>query len=124
MAIRDKMTTNMQPHLDEGETIQAIFGAQTVNQWWGVLTGFLLLLFVNQYMVVAVTDRRVLVGRSGRMTTTKVVEIERTFPRSTVIGPASGLWWKCESLGHRLFVHKRWHKDIEAADNVAGRLPA
>ena len=47
-----------------------------------------------------------------------------TRPRATTIGPASGMWWKCETLGDRMFVHKRFHKDIEAADSIAGRLAA
>jgi hypothetical protein len=44
----------------------------------------------------------------------------RELPRATRIGPASGLWWKCESLGEKLYVHKRFHKDVEAADAAAG----
>ena len=37
-----------------------------------------------------------------------------------MIGPARGLWYKSERLGERLYVHKRFHKDIAQAD--AARL--
>jgi hypothetical protein len=71
-------------------------------------------------MVIAATDRRILVCRSGRMTTTKVKSVMRVIERQTRIGPASGLWWKCESLGDRMYVHRRFHKDVAAADAVLG----
>jgi hypothetical protein len=45
-----------------------------------------------------------------------VKDVLRELPRNTLIGPASGLWWRCESLGERLYVHKRFHKDVAAAD--------
>ena len=37
---------------------------------------------------------------------------------STKIGPASGLWYRTEALGERLYIHKRFHKDIAAADGA------
>jgi hypothetical protein len=116
------MTASVQPHLEAGETVHAVFGAQTVNQWWAVLTGLLLMLFVNHYIVVVATDRRILVCKSGRFTTTKATEVMRVLARATRIGPASGLWWKCESLGDKMYVHKRFHKDIAAADAMIGQI--
>lgn len=117
MAIRDKMTANAQAHLQPGETIQAVFGAQTMSQYWVLVT--YLLLFKNQYRVVVVTDQRIMVCRSGRFTTTKVVEVLANLPRQTRIGPPSGLWWKCQSLGGKLYVHKRFHKDVIQADALS-----
>ena len=114
MAIRDKMAANVQPHLEAGEAVQAVFGSQKLSGWWAALST--LILFANYYMVIAVTDRRILVCRSGRLTTTKAKEVMRELPRQTQIGPASGLWWKCETLGNKMSVHKRFHKDIAAAD--------
>jgi hypothetical protein len=119
MAIRDKMRANAAHLLESGETIQEIFGAQTTSQWFALVSMWIILI-KNAYRVVVVTDRRILVCRSGRLTTTKVGEVLHELPRHTMIGPASGLWWKCESLGDRLYVHKRFHKDIAQAD--AARL--
>jgi hypothetical protein len=115
MAIRDKMRANAAPHLQPGETVQAVFGAQTHSQYLFMISVFVLLL-LSSYRVVVVTDRRILVCRSGKLSTTPVNEVLRELPRSTRIGPPSGLWWKTETLGERLYVHKRFHKDVNAAD--------
>jgi hypothetical protein len=115
MAIRDTMRKNAAPLLQEGETVQAVFGAQTVSQYW-VFVSYWIIAIKNAYRVVVVTDRRILVCTSGRFRTTPVKGVERELPRSTRIGQPSGLWWKCESLGEKLYVHKRFHKDVVAAD--------
>ncbi|SEF49011.1 hypothetical protein SAMN04489712_101177 [Thermomonospora echinospora] len=118
MAIRDKMQANAAPFLRPGETVQAVFGAQTLSQYYIVISALILFIW-NSYRVVVVTDQRILVCRSGKFTTTPVKEVLRELPRRTRIGPASGLWWRCEALGERLYVHKRYHKDVAAADAVA-----
>jgi len=28
----------------------------------------------------------------------------------------SGLWWRCETLGEPVYIHKRFHKDVTRAD--------
>lgn len=45
----------------------------------------------------------------------------RELPRQTRIGPAGGLWYKTEAFGVPVRIHKRFHKDIEAADSMAGQ---
>ena len=92
-----------------------MFCAQTTSQYFALLSYWIIIL-KNSYRVVAVTDRRILVCGSGRLSMTKVSGVERELPRGTRIGPPSGLWWKCETLGERLYVNKRFHKDVEAAD--------
>ncbi|NKZ08746.1 hypothetical protein [Actinomadura latina] len=117
MAIRDKMRANAAHVLQPGENIQAVFGAQTVSQYFALLT-YWIIIFANAYRVVVVTDRRILVCRSGRIRTTPVGEVLFELPRQTRIGPPSGLWWRCETLGEKLYVHRRFHKDVNAADGV------
>jgi len=119
MAIRDKLSKNVAPHLHPGEQLQSVFAAQTTSQYFALLSYWIIIL-KNSYRVVAVTDRRILVFRAGRLSTTKVTSLVGEFPRSTKIGPASGLWFKCDSLGERLYVNKRFHKDIAAADGADG----
>src|SRR6266508_3027723 len=104
MAIRDTMRANAAPLLQPGETIQAIFGAQTTSQYFALLS-YWIIIFSNAYRVVVVTDRRILVCKSGRVTTTPVKDGLRELPRNTKIGPASGLWFRCESLGERLYIN-------------------
>ena len=115
MAIRDKMRANAEPFLQPGETIQEVFGAQTTSQWFALIS-YWIIIIKNSYRVIVVTDRRILVGRSGRFTTTPIKEVLRELPRSTRIGPASGLWYKTDSLGETMYVAKRFHKDITEAD--------
>jgi hypothetical protein len=115
LAIRDKLTRNATPVLQPGEVIQAVFCAQTTSQYFALLSYWIIIL-KNAYRVIVVTDRRILVCRSGRISMTPVKEVLRELPRTTRIGPASGLWYKTEALGERLYIGKRFHKDIAAAD--------
>jgi hypothetical protein len=119
MAIRDKMRANAAPFLQPGEEIQAVFGAQTTSQWFALIS-YWIIIFKNAYRVIVVTDRRIIVGRSGRVTTTPIKEVLREIPRATRIGPASGLWYKTEALGEKMYIHKRFHKDVAAADAALG----
>jgi hypothetical protein len=115
MAIRDKLRRNAASVLQPGETIQAVFCAQTVSAYFALIS-YWIIVFANAYRVVVVTDRRILVCRSGRMTMTAVKGVERELPRGTRIGDPTGLWWPCDSLGGKLYIHRRFHKDVRAAD--------
>jgi hypothetical protein len=124
MAVRDKLRTNAAHLLESGETIQVVFHAQTTSQYFALLSYWIILL-KNAYRVVVVTDRRILVCSSGRLNPTKVGEVLREVPRDTMIGPASGLWYRCESLGERLYIGKNFHKDVAQADALRlGQLAA
>lgn len=128
MGIRDKYRASVQPHLEPGEQIQSVFGAQTHSAWLMVLTGVIPFIFFNTYVVVTVTDRRIILGKASAFATSKIKEVIDTVPRQTTIGPASGLWYKTEALGRRLFVHKRFHGDVNEADaliaSVGGTVAA
>ena len=118
MAIRDQMAANAAPLLKPDEKIQAVFGAQTVSQYLSLIS-YWIIIVKNAYRVVVVTDQRILVCRSGRFRTTPVNEVLAELPRTTRIGEPSGLWWKCETLGAKLYVHRRYHKDVRTADEMA-----
>ncbi len=115
IAVRDRLREKVAPMLAPGEQIQAVFSAQTFNGWWGVLS-YWILIFKSAYRAVIVTDQRIAIFDTGRFTLTNVKSHLRDVPRSTQIGPVSGMWAKTETLGGRLYVHKRFHKDIEQAD--------
>jgi len=119
LAIRDKIVANSQPFLDPGEVVQHAFPAQTFNGNWAFLSA-LIVLFKNSYRCVVVTDRRIAVLDSGKWAQGTPKTLLRSLPRQTQIGPAKGLWYKTENLGERLYIHKRFHKDIAAADTAAG----
>ncbi|MBN2112955.1 MAG: hypothetical protein JW785_02375 [Acidimicrobiia bacterium] len=119
MAIQDRIAAAAAAFLEPGEMVQTAFVAQTASSWW-VLLGFVPFLLLNQYRCVVVTDRRILVLDSGRLTSTKPKAMIRALSRSTRIGPTQGLWYVTTNLGETLRVHKRFHRDIEAADAAAG----
>lgn len=114
MALRDKIAQNAQPLLEPGETIQAVAAAQSNSGWWQALS--LIAMFFTKYQTLVVTDRRIIVFDNKKFSMTKPVTVNRVLPRNTQIGPPSGLWWKCQSLGPNIFIHKRFHKDVEQAD--------
>ena len=112
--IRDKLIENSQQFLAPGETIQAVMVGQKISGWWGALT--YLWVFWNRFEPVIVTQQRILVLDAGKWTMGTPKKVLRELPRNTRIGPASGLWWKCTTLGEKLYIHKRFHKDVAAAD--------
>lgn len=118
LAIREKIFENSRPFLYPGEQVYAIIGGQTINGWWGGLAA--LAYAWNNFRAVLVTDRRIVVLDCGQLRMGVPKAVVRELPRNIRIGPASGLWWKCESLGEKLYVHKRFHKDVAAADAALG----
>ena len=120
MAIRDKLQRNVQPYLEPGESVQAVFPAQGgVSPYFLLLT--YLLFFWMKYVIVVVTERRILLLKTN-MLATKPKELIGTFPRQNRLGPVSGLWGKIDLGGTRYFVHRRFHRDVEAADAGPGAV--
>ena len=122
MALRDKIRANAQQVLQPGEVIQAVIPAQTVSPYFALITYWIIILS-NAYRVIVVTDRRIMVCRSGRLTISPVGQVEFEVPRGTRIGPATGLWSKSESLGQPLFISRRFFKDVAEADALAAADP-
>ena len=118
MLLRDKIRANAKPFLQEGEEIQAVIPAQTVRQYWSLLSFWLVAR--DTYRVILATDRRILLCRSGRFTETPVREVLEEFPRRMVIGPAHGLWYRTDKFGQRLFIGRRFRDDVAAADEAIG----
>lgn len=117
MGIRKKLEKNVQPHLEPGETLQAVFPAQGgINPWLIIFTGYLLFMWLAKYVIIAVTDKRIVVFKASPLATTKPKEVLGTFPRDTRFGSVSGIWGKIELGGTKYYVHRRFHKEVEAAD--------
>ncbi|MBI2709263.1 MAG: hypothetical protein HYX34_06170 [Actinobacteria bacterium] len=118
MALRDKLAERMQPYLEPGEQVRHVFTGQTgPSPWLGALS-WLIVLFGAKYRIVAVTDRSITVVNASKLVPSKPKgdAAVAKLPRATPIGPVSGLWGETRFLGERLWVHKRFHKDIAAAD--------
>ena len=119
MAIRDKLERNVQPYLEPGETVQAIFPATAgPSPYFLVLTGYLLS-FWMKWVIIAVTDRRILILRASMLATTKPKEVLATLSRETQLGPVSGTYAKISLGGTRYYVHRRFHADLRTADTAA-----
>ena len=120
MAIRDKIREKTAGSLRPGEQVQAVFGAQTASQYW-MLLAYIAFFAQNKYRCVVVTDQRILVFDSGRWKTADPKQQIAEVPRATRLGPGQGLWHVIDLGGEQLRVHKRFFKDLDAADAA---LPA
>ena len=60
--------------------------------------------------------QRVLVLDAGKASMKKAHGVVAELPRSTRLGPATGVWHVIPVGEEKLRVHRRFFKDIEAAD--------
>lgn len=121
MALRDSMRESATPYLHPGEPIQAVIGAQTASQYMAALGGIFVFLGLNRYRILAVTPQRILVLDTGKVSMKKARGVVAELPRSTRLGPASGVWHQVQVGNEKLRVHRRFFKDIEAADGAVAR---
>ncbi len=119
MAIRDSMRESAAQFLAPGEQVQAVMGAQTASAYLAALGGILFFLPLNRYRIIAVTAQRILVLDAGKFSIKKARAAVTELPRSTRLGPASGVWHVVPAGGEKLRVHRRFFKDIQAADEAA-----
>jgi hypothetical protein len=115
MALRDKLRERAQPFLESGEKVEEVFPAQAGSPWMVGLGGGLLLLLFAKPRDVVVTDRSIVVLRQSKATATPK-ELLGRIPRNTMIGPVRGIWAKTELNGEKLWIHRRFHKDVASAD--------
>jgi hypothetical protein len=118
MALRDTMRDSAAQYLQPGEQVQAVIGAQTASQWLAALTGIFVFLGLNKYRILAVTPNRILVLDAGKTSMKKARGVVMELPRSTRLGPATGLWHRIPAGNETLRVHRRFFKDLESADSV------
>jgi len=116
MALRDAMVSSSEQYLHPGETVEAVFGAQTTSQYLFGLTGAIGFIILNKYRIVVVTPQRILVLDSGKFGMKKARGVVTELPRSTRLGPTKGVWHVIPANGEKLRVHRRFFKDVQAAD--------
>lgn len=122
MALRDKLADRTQPYLEPGEEVRHVFMGQTGPSPWFAALSWLIILFAGEYYVFSVTDRAILVMKAGKFIPSKPKSLEARLPRNTQVGPVSGLWGQTNALGKRVWVHKRFHKDVLAADTELAQM--
>jgi hypothetical protein len=109
-------------YVQPGEPIQAVIGAQTASPLLAGLTGIFVFLSLNRYRILAVTPARILVLDAGKVSMKKARGVVMELPRSTRLGPATGVWHRIPAGNETLRVHRRFYKDIEAADAATARV--
>lgn len=120
MALRDKLTERVQPYLDAGEQVRWVFpAAGGPSPWLMALAGSLLYLILVKPKIIVITDRRILVLKGNKATQSKPKGVELTGPH-VQLGPVKGLWAPIH-LGDKLYVHKRFHKDVNEYDAALAR---
>ena len=117
MALRDSMRASASAYLRPDETVRAVFGAQTASPWMMGLTGFFFYTAINRHRIFAVTDQRILVLDAGKITMSKARGVVTELPRSTRLGPPTGLWHVIPVGTEKLRVNRRFFKDIKTADS-------
>ncbi len=118
MSLRDAMRDSAAQYLGPAEPVQAVIGAQTASQWLAAITGVFVFLGFNRYRILAVTPTRIVVLDAGKTSLKKARGVITELPRSTRLGPATGLWHQIPVGRETLRVHRRFFKDIEIADGV------
>jgi hypothetical protein len=118
VALRDSMRESAAQYLRPGEPIQAVIGAQTASQWLAGLTGIFVFLGLNHYRILAVTPNRIVVLDAGKSSMKTARGVVTELPRSTRLGPGSGVWHQVPAGNEKLRVHRRFYKDMEIADRA------
>ena len=116
MALRDSMRDSAAQYLQPGEPIQAVIGAQTASAYLAALTGVFVFLGLNKYRIIAVTPARIVVLDAGKTSMKKARGVVTELPRSTRLGPGTGVWHRIPASGETLRVHRRFFKDLDTAD--------
>jgi hypothetical protein len=116
MALREKLQERTAPFLEAGEQGRQVFMAQSGPSPLFALVSYWIVLVAGHYVIAVVTDRAIVVLTASKLRPSVPKSVLLRLPRATPLGPVSGLWGKIELGGERYWVHKRFHKDIEAAD--------
>ncbi|MDX6286083.1 MAG: hypothetical protein QOG53_1568 [Frankiales bacterium] len=120
MALRDKLAARVQPFLKPEERVVNVFLTQ---QGLSPYLMFLSTVFIFwfKFRIVAVTHSRIVVFTASAWRPAKPRAVFGTLPRETRFGLTSGgLWAKIDLEGQKFYVHKRFQKDVRAADAAIG----
>jgi hypothetical protein len=117
MELRDKLRERAQKLLEPDEEIQEVFLALSGPNP-NLLVMFGLVPFVSSNWVVAATDRNLVLMSAGRWSSSFPKEVSQRLPRDTEIGRPTGSMFLATKLpgDKTTWVHRRWSKDVEAAD--------
>lgn len=115
MSVQEAWRVDAAAHLRPGETIQAVIPAQTSYPHPVLIASFYGMWRRTSRLVIA-TNERILIFR--RTASGVLAELLAERPRDITIGPPHALFvfYRTNVLGERLYIHRRWFKDVRAAD--------
>ena len=122
MDIHEKLVQRAKPHLEPDEQIQSIFLVQSGPPPFFMAVGVILLpllvvvIFMTKHATLVATDRAFVLLRNGRMGGVKMNEVLARLPRDVLLGKPTGVWAKIHLDDRTYYVHRRFHKDVAAAD--------
>lgn len=130
MAELEKLREQAKTVLEPDEKLQAVFAAQTMEprplppllETWAIRTVASSLL--GRYRVVVVSDRRTLVCKTKPTSPTAIATVLRELPRSVPLAQPDGRWWQCQSLGERMWIHRKYFDEVRAAERGRSSRPA
>jgi len=111
------------PFLPPGSEVRQAFIGQSAPNFGVIVITYLtgLTIFWIKYRCIAVTQDAIYVMESSKPSGGgRPQSLLGTLPRHTRLGPVSGTFGQLNLLGERLWVHKRFHDNIAAADAEAG----
>ena len=91
MALRDSMRHRLPSTCGRASRSGGV-GADIANQLVAEVSGVFNLLTLNRYRIVVITPQRVLILDAGGDSMTTARGVVAQLPRSTRLGPPSGLW--------------------------------
>ena len=119
VGMEEKLRGRVEQHVEPGEAIEQVLLAQGgIPPSLSVFGGRLGTLLVHR-RIVAVTDRAVLVLEAD-WNGTKPKRVLARLPRETRSGPVNGAWAKTTLGGERLYVNRKFHGAVTAADARIG----
>lgn len=114
MAYREKLAARAQPFLEPGEQIRWVFPAMGgISPWMMGLMGAGLYYIFAKPRIVVVTDRGIVLLKASKLSN-RPKAFEARGPQ-VQLGPVKGLWAPIH-LGDKMYVHRRFHSDVNAAD--------
>jgi hypothetical protein len=119
MALRDKLRERVQPMLEPGEQIKHVWMMQSgISPYLLGGIGGLIALMVNQYYVVAATDKNIVLFRANKLIPSKPKSVSTRMPLGTQFKPNGKIWGKSELADAKYYIHRRFFDDVARSDST------
>jgi hypothetical protein len=115
MGWRDKVLAGAQQYLEPGEQVRAVgLGQSGPSPWVTALIGWLVMFAFAKFRVIVVTDRAIVLLDASGWSPAKARGVVGRYPLQS-FADLKGLWGKTNVGDNKLWVHKRFQKELKAA---------